>query len=57
VVDIEKFGADKLRVSWHDPRTGQMRSEGEIVACKKAQFTAPGAGHGWALVLGDANDN
>jgi hypothetical protein len=59
VVDVEKFGAKKLCVLWHDPRTGQVRLEGEIAARGAVQFTAPsaGRGHDWVLQLEDANDN
>jgi hypothetical protein len=58
-VDVERFGAGRVRVSWHDPRTGQVRLEGEIAARGTAQFTAPSAGRGcdWVLQLEDANDN
>ncbi len=54
---LDKIGADTIRVSWFDPRTGEISSSGLIPGHGTKKFVPPSGGRGndWVLILDDAS--
>jgi Protein of unknown function (DUF4038)/Putative collagen-binding domain of a collagenase len=52
-VDLTRLSGERLRGSWYDPRTGVAQSLGVFQKQGRVNFTPPGGGPDWVLVLDD----
>jgi hypothetical protein len=50
-VAVSKLSGDKIRISWFDPRNGEMRFDAEVDAVSSMDFITPPGGPDWVLVL------
>lgn len=56
-VNLQKLRGEKLRAWWFDPRTGFAHSLGVIDGGAPREFTSPGYGPDWVLVIDSAGAN
>jgi hypothetical protein len=54
-VDLQKLSGEALLAYWFDPRTGVARQFDSLVRSGTREFTPPGGGPDWVLVLDDAS--
>jgi hypothetical protein len=50
-IDVSKIAGDTATAWWYDPRSGNASSIGDVSTAGSQQFTTPGDGPDWVLVL------
>lgn len=56
-IDVTQLSGERIRVSWFDPRNGEIRVVNVIENNQLAEFTCPSGGPDWVLVLDADGDS